>query len=158
MSKYAKRMKTMEEPANIIKGLFGAMNDPDVISFGGGAIAKECLPVDEVREITNQIMRVEGRGYEILSYGPVTGVKDLREVIVKDLLAPKGVTANPDNILITSGGLEAMTLMCIFCTYISKVCLAFFCRFFRLVYRRRNFSDNSTFINFNRNFFTCIQI
>ena len=57
MSKYAKRMKTMEEPANIIKGLFGAMNDPDVISFGGGAIAKECLPVDEVREITNQIMR-----------------------------------------------------------------------------------------------------
>lgn len=50
------------------------MNDPDVISFGGGAIAKECLPVDKIREITADIMTVEGRGYETLSYGPVLGV------------------------------------------------------------------------------------
>ncbi len=112
MSKYARRMKTMEKPANIIKSLFGSMNDPNVISFGGGAIAKECLPVDKIREITNDVMTVEGRGYEILSYGPVIGAKDLREVIVKDLLAPKGVEANADNIIITSGGLEAMSLMC----------------------------------------------
>ena len=112
MSKYAQRMKTMENAANIIKSLFGSMNDPDVISFGGGAIAKECLPVDKIREITADIMTVEGRGYEILSYGPVLGAKDLREVIVNDLLAPKGVQANPDNIIITTGGLEAMSLMC----------------------------------------------
>ncbi|WP_313165690.1 PLP-dependent aminotransferase family protein [Sedimentibacter sp.] len=112
MSNYAKRMKTMEKQANIIKGLFSAMNDPDVISFGGGAIAKECLPVDKIREITEDIMRVDGRGYEILSYGSVLGAKDLREVIVNDLLAPKGVKANPDNILIITGGLEAMNLMC----------------------------------------------
>ena len=112
MSKYAKRMKTMEEPANIIKGLFSSMNDPDVTSFGGGAIAKECLPVDIVREIVSDIMTVEGRGYEILSYGPVIGAKDLREVVVKELLAPKGVQANADNIIITTGGMEAMSLMC----------------------------------------------
>jgi len=112
MSNYAKRMKTIEKQANIIKSLFSSMNDPDVISFGGGAIAKECLPVDKIREITEDIMRIEGRGYEILSYGPVLGAKDLREVIVNDLLAPKGVNANPDNILIITGGLEAMNLMC----------------------------------------------
>lgn len=112
MSKYARRMETMEKPAKVIKSLFSAMNDPDLISFGGGAIAKECLPVDIIREITADIMTVSGRGYEILSYGPVLGVKDLREVIVKDLLAPKGVQAKADNIIITSGGLEAMTLMC----------------------------------------------
>lgn len=74
MSKYAQRMKTMENAANIIKSLFSSMNDPDVISFGGGAIAKECLPVDKIREITADIMTVEGRGYETLSYGPVLGV------------------------------------------------------------------------------------
>lgn len=112
MSNYAKRMKTMEKQANIIKGLFSSMNDPDIISFGGGAIARECLPVDKIREITEDIMRVDSRGYEILSYGPVLGAKDLREVIVNDLLAPKGVKANPDNILIITGGLEAMNLMC----------------------------------------------
>ena len=112
MSNYAKRMKTMEKQANIIKSLFSSMNDPDIISFGGGAIARECLPVDKIREITEDIMRVDSRGYEILSYGPVLGAKDLREVIVNDLLAPKGVKANPDNILIITGGLEAMNLMC----------------------------------------------
>ncbi len=112
MSKYAQRMKTMENAANIIKGLFRSMNDPDVISFGGGAIAKECLPVDKIREIAADIMTVEGRGYEILSYGPVLGAKDLREVIVRDLLAPKGVQAKADNIIVTTGGLEAMSLMC----------------------------------------------
>ncbi|HCX61771.1 MAG TPA: PLP-dependent aminotransferase family protein [Clostridiales bacterium] len=112
MSNYAKRMKTMEKQANIIKSLFSSMNDPDVISFGGGAIAKECLPVDKIREITDDIMKVDGRGYEILSYGSVLGAKDLREVVVNDLLAPKGVNANPDNILIITGGLEAMNLMC----------------------------------------------
>jgi len=112
MSEYARRMKTMEESANIIKGLFGTMNDPGMISFGGGAIAKECLPVDKIREIVNDTMTVEGRGYEILSYGPVLGARDLREVIVKDLLSPKGVSADADNILVITGGLEAMYLMC----------------------------------------------
>jgi len=102
----------MEESANIIKGLFGTMNDPGMISFGGGAIAKEYLPVDKIREIVNDIMTVEGRGYEILSYGPVLGARDLREVIVKDLLASKGVSADADNILVITGGLEAMYLMC----------------------------------------------
>ncbi len=112
MSEYARRMNTMEESANIIKGLFGTMNDPGMISFGGGAIAKEYLPVDKIREIVNDIMTVEGRGYEILSYGPVLGARDLREVIVKDLLASKGVSADADNILVITGGLEAMYLMC----------------------------------------------
>lgn len=112
MSNYARRMKTMEKQAHIIKNLFSSMNDPDEISFGGGAIARECLPVDIIREITNDVMRVDKRGYEILSYGPVAGVKDLREVVVKDLLEPKGVKAHADNIIIITGGLEAMNLMC----------------------------------------------
>ena len=112
MVKFADRMSTMEKSASIIRKLFGAMNDPDIISFGGGALAKESLPVDILREITEDIMRRDRRGYEMLSYGPVKGVADLREVIVNDLLAPKGVKANAENILITTGGLETMNLMC----------------------------------------------
>jgi 2-aminoadipate transaminase len=112
MPKFAKRMATMEKSANIIKGLFGAMGDPEIISFGGGAIARECLPVDKIKEIVDDIMRTDSRGYEMLSYGPVIGVRDLREAVVNDLLAPKGVEADADNILILTGGLEAMYLMC----------------------------------------------
>jgi 2-aminoadipate transaminase len=112
MSKFAQRMTTMEESAKIIRNLFGAMNDPNIISFGGGAPAKEALPIDIVREITNEVIRIDKRGVEALQYGPVMGLADLREVIVKDLLAPKGVEAKADNVLITSGGLETMNLLC----------------------------------------------
>lgn len=112
MSKYAERMQTMESTALIIKGIFGGAGDPDVISLGIGAIARECLPIDQVREITNEIMWFDKRGPEALAYGPVQGVKDLREAICTELLAPKGVNANPDNILVLTGGLEAMNLIC----------------------------------------------
>nr|HPI99025.1 hypothetical protein [Synergistales bacterium] len=105
MSKFAERMKTMEKSARIIRNLFGAMNDPNMISFSGGAPAKEALPIDIVREITNDVMRIDKRGVEALQYGNVMGLPDLREVVVRDLLAPKGVQAKADNILITSGGL-----------------------------------------------------
>ncbi|MDD3705440.1 MAG: PLP-dependent aminotransferase family protein, partial [Clostridiaceae bacterium] len=112
MYKFAQRMTTMDKSAKIIRGLFRAMNDPGIISFGGGAPAKEALPIDIVREITNEVMRTDKRGVEALQYGPVMGLADLRDVVVNNLLVPKGVAANVDNVLITSGGLETMNLLC----------------------------------------------
>lgn len=112
MSKFAERINSMENSAAVVKRLFGAMNDPEIISFGGGAPAREALPVDIIREITNDIMRTEKRGIEALQYGPVVGIKDLREVVVNNLLAPKGVSAKSDNIVITSGGMEAINMLC----------------------------------------------
>lgn len=112
MSKFAERMASMENTAAVVKKLFGAMNDPEIISFGGGAPAREALPVDIIREITNDIMRTEKRGIEALQYGPVVGIKDLRDVVVNNLLVPKGVSAKSDNIVITSGGMEAINMLC----------------------------------------------
>lgn len=112
MSEFAKRMEVMEEAALAIKNAFSAATNPETISFTLGSIAKECLPVDKVKEIVDDIMTKEDRGYEILSYGPVAGIKDLRDIVVTDLLGPKGVQANADNILILTGGLEAMNLLC----------------------------------------------
>lgn len=112
MTKFANRMITMQNSAKIVKNLFGAMNDPEIISFSGGAPAKEALPIDIVRDIVNDIMRMDSRGVEALQYGPVIGLKDLREVIARDLLAPKGVEGDIDNVLIINGGLEAMNLLC----------------------------------------------
>jgi 2-aminoadipate transaminase len=109
---FAKRMTTMEKSANIIRNLFGAMNNPGLISFGGGAPAKEALPIDTVREIAYDIIRTDKKGVEALQYGSVMGLPELREVVVSNLLAPKGVTAKAENILITSGGLEGINLLC----------------------------------------------
>lgn len=112
MVKFAERMTTIEKPASVIRNLFGTMNDPNLISFGGGAPAKECLPVDILREIANDVLRTDRRGCEALAYGPVMGISDLREVVVNDLLAPKGVKARMEDIVITTGGLEAVYLIC----------------------------------------------
>ena len=55
MSKYARRMAVMAESADVVKGLFSTLNDPELISLGIGAPAKEALPVDILREISNDI-------------------------------------------------------------------------------------------------------
>lgn len=112
MPGFADRMDYMAGSANIIKGLFGAMNDPETISFGGGAPASDALPVEQLREIANDMLTRDTRGVEALQYGPVQGVKQLREIVADKLLAPKGVTASPDDILIVNGGLETMNLLC----------------------------------------------
>jgi 2-aminoadipate transaminase len=46
MVKFSNRMDNMKDSAGVIRGLFGAMTNPGMISFGGGALAKESLPVD----------------------------------------------------------------------------------------------------------------
>ena len=112
MPDFAKRLDYMAGSAQIIRGLFGAMNDPETISFGGGAPASDTLPVEELRQIALDVLTRDGRGVEALQYGPVQGVKQLREIVANRLLAPKGVTADADDILIVNGGLETMNLLC----------------------------------------------
>ena len=112
MPDFAKRMDYMAGSAAIIRGLFGAMNDPETISFGGGAPASVALPVEQIREIAADVLSRESRGVEALQYGPVQGVKQLREIVAERLLAPKGVSADADDILIVNGGLETMNLLC----------------------------------------------
>ena len=58
MIQYAKRMGAMAYTANVVSNLFGAMTNPDIISFGGGAPAKEALPIDILRQLTDERVRV----------------------------------------------------------------------------------------------------
>lgn len=112
MPEFAQRMKDMEQTASIIRKLFNAMSDAETISFGGGAPAHEGLPIEQVREICQDVLTRDKRGVEALQYGTVLGVKDLREAVANYLLKPKGVEADIDEILIVNGGLETMNLLC----------------------------------------------
>lgn len=114
MPAFAKRMEYMAGSAAIIRGLFGAMNDPETISFGGGAPASDALPVEQIREIASDVLKRDTRGVEALQYGPVQGIKQLREIVAEKLLVPKGVLASANDILIVNGGLETMNLLCQF--------------------------------------------
>lgn len=112
MPKFANRLEYMERSAEVMRGLFGAMSDPSIISFGGGAPASDALPVETLQQIASEVLKREGRGVEALQYGPVQGVKQLRDVIAEHLLAPKGISASADDVLVVNGGLENMNLLC----------------------------------------------
>ena len=112
MPEFAKRMEYMAGSAAIIRGLFGAMNDPETISFGGGAPASDALPVEQICEIASDVLKRDTRGVEALQYGPVQGISQLREIVAEKLLAPKGILASANDILIVNGGLETMNLLC----------------------------------------------
>lgn len=112
MKKYANRMAVMEYSAGVISGLFGSMQNPNLISFGVGSPAAEALPIDIVREICNDVVRKETRGVEALQYGPIMGTRNLRQIIIDQLLAPKGMNFELDNVMVVSGGLEGVYLTC----------------------------------------------
>lgn len=79
---------------------------------GGGAPAKEALPIDILRQLTDEVIRKDKRGVEALQYGPLSGTKDMKEVIVNELLLPKGVKCTTDNVMVVAGGLEGINLTC----------------------------------------------
>lgn len=114
MYKFADRWSTddMKKTGIALSNLFSAMSDPSLVSLGGGSPAKEALPIEELREISQDIFRRDGRGIEALAYGKTQGLQDLREIVADQLLKPKGVRTTADNIMITAGGLETMNLMC----------------------------------------------
>jgi 2-aminoadipate transaminase len=111
MAKYAKRIANMQASADVIRQLFEAMGDPETISFGGGAPAREALPVEQIHDIADDILTRGNRGIQALQYGNPMGVPDLRKAVIERLLAPKGLKAGMDEVLIVSGGIESMNLV-----------------------------------------------
>lgn len=112
MPEFAHRMETMSPTALVVRDLFNAMTDPEIISFAGGAPAREALPVDAVRQIAQDVLTLDNRGPEALQYSSPQGLKDLRQAVADKLLAPNSILADPKDILIVSGGLESMNLLC----------------------------------------------
>lgn len=63
-------------------------------------------------QLADEVLRTDTRGVEALQHGPIEGIRDLREVVVRELLAPKGIDCGVDNVIIITGGLEGINLAC----------------------------------------------
>ncbi|HEX7555599.1 MAG TPA: aminotransferase class I/II-fold pyridoxal phosphate-dependent enzyme [Leptolinea sp.] len=111
MTKFAKRVANMQASADVIRQLFESMTDPATISFGGGAPAREALPVEQVHDIANEVLTRDKRGIQALQYSNPIGITDLRQAVIDRLLSPKGLKAGLENVLIVSGGIENMNLV-----------------------------------------------
>jgi 2-aminoadipate transaminase len=111
MAKFAKRISYMQPAADVVRYLFESMTDPETISFGGGAPAREALPVEIVHEIADEVLTRDTRGAQALQYGNPIGIPDLRQAVIDRLLAPKGLNAGLENVIIVAGGIESMNLV-----------------------------------------------
>ncbi len=108
---YAARTRGMT--ASEIRALFSVAARPEVVSLAGGMPFVQALPLDEMADTIAKLVRE--RGATALQYCNGQGDERLREQIL-DVMAPVGVHAHPDDVVITAGSQMALDLVIrVFC-------------------------------------------
>jgi 2-aminoadipate transaminase len=79
----------------------------EVITFSGGFPAPETFPVDTLRQLTTELL--DDDVAVALQYSPTEGLPSVRATVSDMLSMAQGRT--PEDILITSGGIEALQLL-----------------------------------------------
>ena len=107
MVQYSQRLSRVK--GSVIREIFKMMADPQIISLGGGSPAAEGYPLEEVREISDRLLR--DHGVEMLDYGLTSGYLPLREAYLEHLVLPKGVEAQVENTIIMTGSGQGIYLI-----------------------------------------------
>ena len=79
-----------------------------LISLAAGLPSSDLFPTEALAEAFAQAIRDDGE--TCLQYGPSQGQAALR-TLVCDLLASRGIAANPEDVLITTGSQQALDLI-----------------------------------------------
>lgn len=106
--KFADRMANMNGTAT--REIFKLLSRPEIISFAGGLPAKECLPLKEIADITQELLAAAD--VSLLQYGTTEGFLSLRQQLV-EYVRDVGITGiDTDNTLVISGGQQGIDLLC----------------------------------------------
>ncbi|MDO5014420.1 MAG: PLP-dependent aminotransferase family protein [Clostridia bacterium] len=105
--RFADRISKVSPSA--IRELFKFTQDPEVISFAAGSPSQEAFPVEELKEIANEIF--SEMPYGVLKYGVSEGYEPLRQQIKDAMKAEKTFREEADNLFITSGAQQVMDLL-----------------------------------------------
>ncbi|MGH9335236.1 MAG: aminotransferase class I/II-fold pyridoxal phosphate-dependent enzyme, partial [Vicinamibacteria bacterium] len=103
----ARRMELLDA-SRVVTEILKLAERPDVISLAGGLPDPAVFPLERVRECQERVLREEGA--MALNYGPNPGFTRLREWIAARMESHEDVTLGVDNVLVTSGGIEALNL------------------------------------------------
>ncbi|MFF1700022.1 PLP-dependent aminotransferase family protein [Streptomyces sp. NPDC058257] len=107
LDRYAARTAGMT--ASEIRALFAVASRPEVVSLAGGMPNLAALPLDT---LSTQVARIIAEdGLTALQYASAHGLPLLREQIC-DVMALEGITAHPDDVVVTVGsqmGLDLVT-------------------------------------------------
>ena len=94
--------------ASEIRALFAVASRPEVVSLAGGMPFVSALDLDAMSDTVARLMRE--RGATALQYGSGQGDERLREQIL-EVMAPVGIQAHPDDIVVTTGSQMALDLV-----------------------------------------------
>lgn len=81
---------------------------PGLINMAGGLPDPVTWPVPEMADLARRAVADHAR--DALPYAPLDGLPDLRDAIARRFSAP-GLTLTRDNVLITTGGMQALDLI-----------------------------------------------
>ena len=98
--------KSMKRSA--IREILKHLQKPGMISFAGGLPAPETFPVDDLKEITIEIL--EKNGPDSLQYGTTEGDPLLRKMLVERHNS-QGLKIGIDNLIITTASQQALDLI-----------------------------------------------
>jgi 2-aminoadipate transaminase len=91
-----------------IREILKHLQKPGMISFAGGLPAPQTFPVNDLREIVNEILEKEGP--ESLQYGTTEGDPLLRKILV-ERHKRQGLKIDIENLIITTASQQALDLI-----------------------------------------------
>jgi 2-aminoadipate transaminase len=106
VDRYAERTAGMS--ASEVRALFAVAARPDVVSLAGGMPFVEALPAQALLDVSTELIG-EARA-TALQYGGGQGQLGLRERLTM-LMAEEGVSADPDDVVVTTGAQQALDLL-----------------------------------------------
>ncbi|MFE9688067.1 PLP-dependent aminotransferase family protein [Streptomyces sp. NPDC006285] len=111
LGRYAARTAGMT--ASEIRALFSVANRPEVVSLAGGMPNLAALPLETLSAQVAQIIAEDG--LTALQYASAHGLPLLRDQIC-DVMALEGITAHPDDVVVTVGSQMGLDLVArLFC-------------------------------------------
>jgi 2-aminoadipate transaminase len=91
-----------------IREILKLLQKPGMISFAGGLPAPETFPLEELKDITREIL--EKNGPESLQYGTTEGDPRLRKMLV-ERHNRQGLNIGMENLIITTGSQQSLDLL-----------------------------------------------
>jgi 2-aminoadipate transaminase len=93
----------------VIGGILALANASGVINFSGGFPDPEVFPTDSLAPIVDRLLTTDVQ--VALQYAPSEGIASTRETFGELLLRREGIRPGPGELMVTSGGIDAITLL-----------------------------------------------
>ncbi|WP_294579122.1 PLP-dependent aminotransferase family protein [uncultured Thomasclavelia sp.] len=92
--------------ASAVREILKLMNDPEIISFGGGNPSSETFPVAKLKAISDDIFATNPNS--VLEYGITEGDQSFKDAAVKFLSRHENIVKEYDQVMVTSGSQQIM--------------------------------------------------